>query len=161
MRMILIICLFFMFSSESNDIDIMREETIVRYGNTLHSFFQSEKSKYENDEKNKEYINNLENKINNLYLLDENNNSIKVSSEASKIRFKQIDIFDKKNRKILEKGIDVFKVFKNLDSDKFTVKIIEFKVRYNKGKFNFVNTGGTEEHYKYSCEKKKWIIVKE
>jgi hypothetical protein len=142
-----------------NDYKKLRDDAILTNVDKFYNFYQQELNKDVQTENWKLYKQQLANKIDNLYLLDEANRSFKVDS-VCKIQFKEIDIYDKKNRNILKKGINVWKVIEILDGNKITINIIYFKVSYKNKNYQFTNQGGSVTVFEYSCENKKWEMKK-
>ena len=156
------VCFLFCFTKFTaqkidNEYKILRDLAIVNSANDLFDFYKKELSKNTKTENWKLYIEQLSNKINNLYLLDENNRSLKID-DTSKIQFNEINIYDKKNIRLLKKGINVWKVIEVLSGNRITINIIEFKISYKNKNYQFTNGGGSVTVYEYSCENKKWEI---
>lgn len=158
----LLVCFLFCFTKFKaqkidNEHKILRDLAIVNSANDLFDFYKKELSKNTQTENWKLYIQQLSSKINNLYLLDENNQSFKIDA-TSKIRFKEINIYDKKNINLLKKGINVWKVIEVLNGNRITINIVDFKISYRNKNYQFTNGGGSATVYEYSCENKKWEI---
>jgi hypothetical protein len=136
------------------------DSTIVIKSIETYNHFQSERNKNTETENWKYYINNYKYYVENIYLLDSNNQPYTIAlSKGTDIKFKQIDIYDKKNKKLLKKGIDVWKIITNLEDNKLKINLVVFKVNYADNKYNFSNGGGTTTVFEFSCEKKKWILI--
>ena len=94
---------------------------------------------------------------NNIYLLNENNEP--YIYESSDAKFKYFDIYENKNKSLLKKGIDVWKIISILDGNKCIIKIIDFKVKYSNNTYNFINRGGGTVKFEYVCDKNDWILL--
>lgn len=107
-----------------------------------------------------EFSTNIEQRntlLNDIYLMDNNESPYIYSSTNYGIQFKTIDIKSSKSKKILKKGIKAWKVFPILKDNKFTIKVIYFRVFYKNNSCYFVHNGGTQVVFLYSCEEKKWV----
>ncbi|TDO67870.1 hypothetical protein EV143_1253 [Flavobacterium chryseum] len=136
------------------------DSTIVIKSIETYKGFQEELNKKNETDNWKRHIEDYRHHIENIYLVDENHNPyVMSSSQGTDLKFKQIDIYNKKNKKLLKEGIDVWKIIPTLDSNKLKIIIIEFKVTYSKNKYQFSNGGGTTTLFEYSCAEKKWILV--
>lgn len=143
-----------------NDYKKLRDDAILTNVDKFYNFYQQELNKDIQTENWKLYKQQLSNKINNLYLLDEANRSFKIDS-VSKIQFREIDIYDKKNKGLLKKGIDVWKVIEVLNGNKITISIIDFKVTYKNKNYLFTNEGGSVIVFEYSCKEDRWKLLTE
>lgn len=133
------------------------------------------KSKYEYDwyvkETNKKYPNNFLEKINksnykeyieNIYLLDSNYLPYFYDNSKSKIKFKSINIYDKRNRKILKKGeygIDAWIVKPVLNGNVLTISILKCKIKLHKKQLNLINSYENifRVKFKFSEVHNQWI----
>ncbi|MEV4887756.1 hypothetical protein MRBLMN1_006352 [Chitinophaga ginsengisegetis] len=95
--------------------------------------------------------------LENLYLLNEHDQPLSYVSSSS--RFKFINIYDDRNKKILSKGIYAWKVFAALNKNKFVVTIIDFYITYKSRNYRFSNGGGSETVFEYSCDEDKWKLI--
>jgi hypothetical protein len=77
----------------------------------------------------------------NIYLINESNESYILSSDKEQAKFKSIIIYSKKNRKLLKKGIRAWKVVPLLNKDKLIVHILDLVVTYKNKRYNFANAG--------------------
>lgn len=96
----------------------------------------------------------------NYYLIDENNFPYKYNRTFERIKFKSIDLSHPKNKQLLRKGIRVWKIIPTLKSNNLKVDIIEFMVTYRENTYKFLNGGGAEIEFEYSCESNKWVLIK-
>ncbi|UPT69697.1 MAG: hypothetical protein M0D53_11075 [Flavobacterium sp. JAD_PAG50586_2] len=136
------------------------DSTIVIKSIETYNHFQSELSKNIKTDNWKYYIDNYKHSIENIYLLDSNNHPYSIGLQKDiNVKFKLIDIYNKKNIKLLKKGIDTWKIIPNLENNKLIVTIINFKVIYYKNEYKFVNGGGTTIIFEYQCNEKKWTLV--
>lgn len=107
------------------------------------------------------HLNNLKYIINNTYVIDENLYPVKLDAVKSTIPLKTIDIKNPKNKKLLKKGIDVWKIIPILYGNQLKIVIIDFKVSYKNKLYNFDNGGGSNIIFEYSCNDKKWKLISE
>lgn len=164
MRKILLIGLLLSLNSyaqeKSDNYKKMIDSAITIKSNQVLKEYNDELNKNVNTENWKSYIESYKIRLENTYLIDENNYPYKFqSSNETGIKFKQIEIYDTKNRKALKKGIDVWKIVPSLSGSKLKIDIIDFKVTYADKKYKFANGGGSTFIYEYSCEEKKWILL--
>lgn len=95
--------------------------------------------------------------LENLYLLNEQDQPLSYVSSSSKFKF--INVYDDRNRKVLSKGIYAWKVFTALNKNKFVVTIIDFYITYKKRNYDFSNGGGARTVFEYSCDEDKWKLI--
>ena len=163
-RIISLICIFLLcsFTIKAQKIDneykTLKDGAIVISGDDFYNFYKQELSKDIQTENWKLYIQQLSTKINNLYLLDENNRGFKINT-ISKIQFKEIDIYDKNNRSLLKKGINVWKVIEVLNGNSITINIMDFKITYKNKNYQFTNVGGSVIVFEYSCKENQWKLL--
>lgn len=152
---------FKLYSQEkSNEYKKMVDSAITIKSNQVLKEFKHELSKNVNTENWRYYMENYKRRIENTYLIDENHHPYIIqSSNKLGIKFKQMDIYDSKNKKELKKGISAWKIVSNLNENKLKIDIIEFSVNYANKKYRFANGGGSTFIYEYSCEEKKWILI--
>lgn len=89
--------------------------------------------------------------------MDEQNQTLLSSSQKDK--FKSIYVYDIRNRRILKKGINAWKVFTVLNKNVFVITIIDFYITYGNRNYNFANGGGSKTTFEYSCEDHKWKLI--
>ncbi|MEZ2442844.1 hypothetical protein AB6805_14065 [Chitinophaga sp. RCC_12] len=95
--------------------------------------------------------------LNNLYLLNEQDQPLNYVPSSSK--FKLINIYDTRNRKLLSKGIYAWKVFTTLKKNQFTINIVNFYITCKKRNYDFSNGGGSTTVFEYSCDKDNWQLI--
>lgn len=95
-----------------------------------------------------------------IYVVDENSKKLSLDKIESKLTLRTIDVKDRKNRKLLKKGLKVWQVTPVLNGNIVTVNIVKFLVNYKSKMYYFVNGGGSSVFFKYSCEEEKWILTK-
>lgn len=93
-----------------------------------------------------------------IYLIDEKGQPYVLTSDTDQKKFSYINVYDKKNKKLLKKGIDTWKVLSVLSGNKLIVSIIEFNVTYKSNNYSFVNGGGATVIFEYSCDKNRWVF---
>lgn len=94
-----------------------------------------------------------------IYLIDQEDQAYYLSSDNEKNKFNSIDIYDKKNRGRLRKGIRAWKILPVLNGNKLIVNIIDFNITYKKHKYNFANGGGASVIFEYHCDTGKWLVM--
>lgn len=126
------------------------------------SFFHSQNK--ENDEYKKLIDSAISIKLQNgkiteQYILNSDNMPYKVNNEIRGL--KTINIYDKKNKKILTKGINVWKIIPILNKNKLEIRIIDFSLILQKNNYQFANGGGSTFIFEYSCQSKNWELISE
>lgn len=143
-----------------DDYKKMIDSSIVIKSIETYKNFKEDLDKKIDTENWKYYIGNYKLYIENIYLIDGNNRPYSITlSENSDIKFKQIDIYSKENKKTIKKGIDAWKIVTSLEGNKLKIVIIDFKINYIKGNYKFVNGGGKTIIFEYLCQDKKWILT--
>ncbi len=108
----------------------------------------------------KKYISEYSNRLKNIYLIDESYNPFYLNREKQNLYcFKSINPYEKKNRKLLKKGINTWKVSSNLNNNKLIIRIIEFFITFENGQYNFANGGGSTTIFEYNCDKMRWELI--
>lgn len=107
-------------------------------------------------EKKANAINSL---LKDLYLINENDLPYSYSSALADVKFKYMNIYSPKSKKVLKKGISAWKILTSLTKDTFNITIIDFKITYKNGNYNYVNGGGSKTFFRYSCQENKWILI--
>ncbi|WP_142686760.1 hypothetical protein [Chitinophaga polysaccharea] len=100
---------------------------------------------------------NSEYYLENLYLLNEQDQPLNSVSSSNKFKF--INVYDDRNRKVLSKGIYAWKVFTTLNKNKFVITIINLYITYKKRNYDFSSGGGSQTVYEYSCDEGKWRLI--
>lgn len=93
-----------------------------------------------------------------IYLIDAKDQAYVFTSDVDQKRFGHINVYDKKNKKLLKDGIKAWKVLPVLNGSKLIVSIIDFYITYKKNNYNFANGGGATVIFEYSCDKNAWIF---
>lgn len=93
----------------------------------------------------------------NLYLINEQDQPLNYLPSSR--RFKSINVYDDRNKKILSKGIYAWKAFAALNKNRFKITIIDFFITYKNHNYNFANGGGSETVFEYDCDKGIWKLV--
>lgn len=93
------------------------------------------------------------------YILNSENQPYTLSDDLKSKGLETINIYDKKNRKIITNGINVWKIISILNSNIFEIRIIDFTVKQHKDNYQFSNGGGSTFIYEYSCENKIWKLI--
>ncbi len=95
----------------------------------------------------------------NVYLIDQNNQPYILESDKSEQKFKSISIEAKENRKLIKRGIRIWKILPVLNKNQLMITIVDFYVSYRRKNYNFLNGGGANIKFEYSCEEKQWILI--
>lgn len=95
--------------------------------------------------------------LENLYLLNEQDQPLNYVSSNSK--FKLINIYDDRNRKILSKGIYAWKVLTVLNKNRFIVSIMNLYITYKNHNYSFGNGGGSTTTFEFFCDKNEWRLI--
>ncbi|MCA6068271.1 hypothetical protein JI747_013835 [Chryseobacterium sp. RG1] len=164
----IIICFFVLIfgniysqNKKKDDLKKLIDSAIVIKANDLYRFYNKELKKNRQDDNWNIYINNLENTINNTYVIDHNSSSVKLENIKVAIPLKTIDIEDHKNRKLLKKGINIWKIIPNLNGSVLTINILDASLHLKNKKYEFSYGGGSTIIFQYSCEEEKWKLIKE
>jgi len=120
------------------------------YKQLLDSAIAIKKNSIEKNVKNKNY-----------YIINADNSKYSISNKILEENIKSIDIYDKENKFLIKKGINVWKVIPILNKDQLTIDIIDFSVFYKNNNYQFLNNGGSKVIFKYSCIEEKWLLIKE
>lgn len=100
---------------------------------------------------------NLDNNI--IYIIDENLKDVDVEKIESPLTLESIDIYDKRNKKKLRKGVNVWRLNLTLNEDVITISIGFFWLEYTNNKYSFINHGGYNVYFQISCKEKKWELM--
>ena len=95
-----------------------------------------------------------------IYVVDENSKPIDLDSIKSKLPLKTIDVNNKKNRKLLKKGLRILKILPFLQGNTITITIIDFLVNYKNKEYRYFNGGGSSVLFEFSCQEEKWVLTK-
>ena len=95
-----------------------------------------------------------------IYIVDENSKPIDLDNVKSKLLLKTIDVNNKKNRKLLKKGLRILKIQPFLQGNTITITIIDFLVNYKNKEYYYFNNGGSSVLFEYSCKEEKWVLTK-
>lgn len=106
--LILIAMVGYSQDTRKNELRTLIDTAISVISNEQHKFYHVESS----EDYSKDIV---------VYVIDENNNQVNLDNVKTKLRLKSIDIFDKKNRELLKKGLNVWKVYPNLKGDTITI----------------------------------------
>jgi hypothetical protein len=145
----------------TNDYKILIDSSIVIKANDYYKFYNEQLAKDIHTENWKYYIEKLKKSINSIYIIDQDGRSIGLNSIKTQIPLKTLDVYDKKNKILLKKGVAIWKVIPVLKGDVLTITIIDANMYYKNKRYNFINGGGSTIIFQYSCEEKKWVLIKE
>lgn len=146
---------------KTNDYKILIDSSIVIKANDYYKFYNEQLAKDIHTENWKYYIEKLKKSINSIYIIDQDGRSIDLNSIKTQIPLKTLDVYDKKNKILLKKGVAIWKVIPVLKGDVLTITIIDANMYYKNKRYNFINGGGSTIVFQYSCEEKKWVLIKE
>ena len=91
-----------------------------------------------------------------IYIVNENGQSMMLS-KGNKLN--TLNIYDRKNKHILKKGLHIWKVVTILEKNKFIINIIDFQVTYKRNNYDFANGGGTKIIFEFSCDENNWKLI--
>lgn len=94
-----------------------------------------------------------------IYLIDQKDQAYYLSLDNEKNKFNSINLYDKKNRSRLKKGIHAWKILPVLKGNRLIVNIIDFNITYKNRNYNFANGGGATVVFEYHCDTSKWVLV--
>jgi hypothetical protein len=94
-----------------------------------------------------------------LYLIDENNFPYEYKGRFTILKFKAINLSKARNKSILKRGIQAWKIIPVLKGNKVTISIIDFFITYKNGNYNYANGGGSETVFEYLCSENKWMLI--
>ncbi len=139
--------------------DILDSAVVIKL-NEAYEHYNEELKKDIKTENWKSYISKYKNRLENIYLLDSNHNSFHLNRDKSTSdSFKNINLYDKKNKKLLREGINAWKISSTLNKNRLTVSIIDFIITFKDGKYNFANGGGSTIVFEYNCNKMSWEFL--
>ncbi|KFE98921.1 hypothetical protein IX39_16075 [Chryseobacterium formosense] len=152
---------FFSQSKRDNDYKKLIDSALILKANDTYRFYNKELEREEKADNWKIYLHNFKKKINNIYIIDENHLPVNLENVKTDIPLKTIDIENPKNRSVIKKGLDAWKIIPILSENELKINIIAFKVTYKHKLLQFSNGGGSTIIFQYSCEEKKWKLIKE
>lgn len=103
--------------------------------------------------------NTVSSSLKHLYLINENDLPYLYSSRLTEVKFKYINVYSPKSKKILKKGIFAWKILTSLTKDTFSITIIDFTITYKNRNYNYANGGGSKTLFRYSCQENRWILI--
>ena len=145
----------------TNDYKILIDSSIVIKSNNLLKSYKELSVKNVNIENDKALLNKSSQLNNDIYVIGEDYKSVVLNKIKSEIALKTLDIYDNKNKSLLKKGVYVWKIIPMLKGDVLTITILDARMTYKNKKYNFMNGGGSTIVFQYSCEEKKWVLIKE
>ncbi len=145
----------------NNEYKILIDSSVIIKAKNLQNFYNEKLKRNTKADKNSAYSDDLKKHSNDIYVVDENYKAIIINTAKYGISLKTLDVYDKKNKSLLKKGISVWKVIPVLKGDVLTITIIDANMYYKNKKYNFINGGGSTIVFQYSCEEKKWVLIKE
>lgn len=94
-----------------------------------------------------------------IYLIDQKDQAYYLSLDNEKNKFNSINVYDKKNRGRLKKGIHAWKILPVLNGNRLIIKIVDFNITYKNRNYNFANGGGATVIFEYDCDTSKWVLM--
>lgn len=158
---ILLFSNIFSQNKKNDDFEKLIDSSLVIKSNNLNRFYNKELKQKEKTENWNIYINNLKKSINNTYVIDENQLPVKLENLKTSIPLKTLDIENRKNRKLLRKGISIWKIIPNLKGNILKISILDASLYYKNKSYEFSYGGGSTIVFQYSCEEEKWKLIKE
>lgn len=95
-----------------------------------------------------------------IYVIAENGGQVNLSNVKSQLLLKTIDINDKRNRKLLKKGLKVWKINFVIIGNLIKIHLINFGVKYENNNYQYVNAGISTAFFQYSCTEERWKFIK-
>jgi len=95
----------------------------------------------------------------NLFIINEYNEPLDYLRAPVRLNLKRLNLSDRKSKKIVGKGVNVWKVITSLKNDKFYIVIIDLYVTYKKSVYNLSNGGGLEVIFQYSHGENRWLLL--
>lgn len=148
-------------NKEQNDYKKLIDSALIIKATNLYNFYNKQIPDDKQDDNWHRNIANLKHTVNNIYVINEYYSSVKLENIRTKIPLKTLDIEDRKNRKLLRKGINVWKIIPVMNKNQLRIVIIDFKVVFKRKELFFGNGGGSTIVFQYSCEEEKWKLIKE
>lgn len=151
MRIILTLTAFlisFVLYSQNSENNELKNLKITALSMLINEYFTFNKN-----------INNENFKNNIIYIIDENLTAIDIERIESPMIIKSIDIYDKKNKKKLKKGINAWRIGLTLNEDIIIISFNYFWLEYKNHKYSFINQGVSNVYFKISCKEKKWELI--
>ncbi|KIX21290.1 hypothetical protein SY27_11140 [Flavobacterium sp. 316] len=146
--------------NNTDNYKIMLDSAIIINLNRSYDHYNQELKKDIKTDNWKSYISEYSNRLENIYLIDNSYNPFYLNKNKQDLyNFKNVDLYKKKNKKLLKKGINAWKISSNLDNNKLTITIIDFLITFNNGKYNFANGGGSTTIFEYNCNKMSWELI--
>jgi len=146
--------------NNTDNYKIMIDSAIVINLNKSYEHYNQELKKDIKTENWKSYISDYKNRLENIYLIDDSYNPFYLNKNKQDLyNFKSIELYEKRNKKLLKKGINAWKISSNLNNNRLTITIIDFFITLNNGKYNFANGGGSTTIFEYNCNKMSWELI--
>lgn len=142
-----------------DDYKVLIDSAIVIKANNLYENYNQDLSQNIDTENWNIYINNLKEHVNNIYVTNENFESMNLNDIKTKIPLKSIDVKSPRNKKLLRKKVNIWKVKPLLQGIFFKIDIIDFSAKYKNKKYHFENGGGSTIIFEYSCNEGKWKLI--
>jgi hypothetical protein len=152
--------------SQKNDYKILADSAISIKAKYEYDDYLELLNKPYKDHSDSSYIEVRKDYLQNIYLIDENNNPYFFDNRNSKIKFKTISIYDKRNRKILKKGefgIKAWKIRSILKGNELSIYIPDYNIKSENDKrlsFTTSPDGSFGVIFKYFLAENKWKIIR-
>lgn len=100
-------------------------------------------------------------KIENTFFYTESVPKQYLPAKVGGYKINYLDIYSKKNKKLLKKGVYAIKISMiQVKGNIISVALGEYSITLKNHNYNFVRGSGSKTNFKYSCEKRKWILLK-
>lgn len=129
MKRFIFLCIPIILLSQEDDYKTLIDSAVFICAESEYNYFLETMKEDLSDDFKSDYKHNIEN----TYLFYEDNIPYYINNDNSKIKFKQIDLYDKKNRKILNKrpfGIKAWAIKPKLKGNELTIFIPEYNIKY-------------------------------
>ncbi len=98
-----------------------------------------------------------EHNVSDLYFVTENVSSEYLPKQIEDYKINYINIYHKKNKKVLKKGIHAVSIqLIQLNGNQVVIDLIDFIITKKKRNYTFSNGGGSLTTFEYDCETNKW-----
>ncbi len=99
-------------------------------------------------------------KVSDLYFVTKKVSLDFLPKQIEGYKINYINIYHKKNRKVLRKGIDAVSIHSlQLNGNQVVIPLTDFRIIKKKRNYTFGNGGGSLTTFEYDCETNKWRYV--
>lgn len=150
--------------SQDNGTDVfleLRDSAFILKANYFYNIYENEKNRNNDNNNWNTYLKKRNDFFSNIYVINEYNYPIQIKNTNENYTFKEIDIFKNTNKRALRKGVSVWRCNSYINDNQLTFIIGERIVKYKNKKYTFGIVGSSTIVFQYSCEEKKWVLIKE